>query len=247
MRSGRGEEKPVAAYFRPLLRTVSGHALISASDRPDALVDALLASSYPEEFCLSLDFSPPFLSSLMRAGFLVMSGAFDSGRTFVLLAKLHLERSVLFFPELHTGASLRRVLGRYELRADDDFPRILDRCAQRHGDGWLTPPLRESLVLLNEQGGDPVPVAFGLYRDGELKAGEIGVRAGRAYTSYSGFYAENSAGSAQLTMTAAYLRDSGFAFMDLGMPMEYKRRLGARPVSRVEFVAMFRAAANCRS
>jgi Leu/Phe-tRNA-protein transferase len=86
------------------------------------------------------------------------------------------------------------------------------------------------------------PAAFGLYRDGELVAGEFGVVSGRVYTSYSGYKDEDSAGTVQLALTGRYLRDTGFAFWDLGMPLDYKDRLGARNISPRLFVELFRKA-----
>ncbi|GHU60522.1 hypothetical protein FACS189445_0030 [Spirochaetia bacterium] len=113
---------------RSLVRyTASGHILIRPGDDTDSIVDTMLATGYGEEFCLAADFDPPFIADLMRAGFLVMSAAFDDdedsdeepqGTQFILLPKLHLIRSVLLFPELHIKKSLRPHLSRYELRVD---------------------------------------------------------------------------------------------------------------------------------
>ncbi|GHV92799.1 hypothetical protein AGMMS50268_33020 [Spirochaetia bacterium] len=105
---------------------------------------------------------------------------------------------------------------------------------------------RRSLREPSLQTGSPVvsnhtgvqPVSFGLYREERLAAGEFGVVAGKVYTSYSGYYDEDSAGTVQLILTGRYLRDAGFAFWDLGMPLEYKTRLGARSVDRENFLKL---------
>jgi Leu/Phe-tRNA-protein transferase len=221
---------------------------MAPGDDLDRIVDAMLYTNYDGEFCVSLDFNPSFVADLMAAGFLVMSMQFEdrgdeAASQFLLLPKLHLARSVLFWEDLHAGKTVRRLLNRYELRVDGDFDRILGRCVEVHGDDWLTRPLRESLRLIRAAGKSRVrPVAFGVYRDGKLRAGEFGVAAGRVYTSYSGYHDEDSAGTAQLVLTARYLRDAGFAFLDLGMPLDYKDRLGARNISPRRFVTLFRAA-----
>jgi Leu/Phe-tRNA-protein transferase len=67
------------------------------------------------------------------------------------------------------------------------------------------------------------------------------VAAGRVYTSYSGYHEEDCSGTAQMLLTGRYLRDKGFAFWDLGMPLDYKDRLGAKNVSPAEFVNLFRS------
>jgi Leu/Phe-tRNA-protein transferase len=251
--------------------------LISPKDDPGRIVDLMLETGYAEEFCIAINFDPSFIARLMDAGFLVMSTSAGGGR-YVLLPKLHLVRSVLFFENLHVKKSIRRFLPRYELRFDEDFDRILDRCVAIHGDDWLTPPLVEAIRKIrgnllrklprifaamerrlktnrdldaaklhadNPGGGGifrggPYPVSFGVYRNGELRAGEFGVVAGRVYTSYSGYYDEDNAGTVQMILAARFLRERGFDFFDLGMPLDYKYDLGAQDLSPRRFVELFR-------
>lgn len=235
--------------------TETGYIFMTPGDDGDRVVDAMIETSYGEEFCLALDFDPIFVAELMAAGFLVMScpqdtppGAFSSYPHFLLLPKLHLERSVLFFSDLRETKTARHLLKRYELRFDTDFEKILSRCVEVHGGDWLTPPLLESIAeirIMSGQGKAPGgvrPVSFGLYREGTLVAGEFGVLAGKVYTSYSGYRDEDSAGTVQLVLTGRWLRDQGFAFWDLGMPLSYKDRLGAVNVSPRRFVDLFRKA-----
>ncbi|MDR2136000.1 MAG: GNAT family N-acetyltransferase [Treponema sp.] len=252
--------------LHPLKFTRSGHIRIDSDDDPRAIALVLDAISYQEEFCLALDFSPAFIARLMAAGFLVMSvvpedaGPDDA----ILLPEMHLERSVLFFDKLHESRSARRLIPRYELRVDGLgreteaapggpflFDTVLERCAQVHGEDWLTPCLRRGFHALRraqDPGNGPSPeprmVSFGLYREGRLVAGEFGAAVGRVYTSYSGYKDENSAGTVQLILTGRLLRDRGFAFWDLGMLLPYKGGLGAQTLSRREFLERFREAQN---
>jgi Leu/Phe-tRNA-protein transferase len=249
----------------PLRYTQGGYVFIGPEDDPEGVVDGLLATDYREEFCVAADFDPVFAAGLMAAGFLVMSAGFPAGpedgdggaeepgdaggpegppgRVFVLLPKLHLERSVLFFPELHVKKSILPFLSRYELGVDRDFDRILRRCVEVHGDGWLTAPLRGILRKIRRLPEPPArPVSFGVYREGKLRAGEIGVFHGRVYTSYSGYYDEDNAGTVQMILMCRWLEGAGYAFLDLGMPLDYKDRLGARNLGPARFVELFRGA-----
>ena len=247
----------------PLRYFPSGHVFIDPSDDCDRVVDTLLATDYSEEFCLARDFEEDFISRLMEAGFLIMSteirddtssngeaseppaaqsGELPEERFFILLPKLHLIRSVLFFSELHIKKSIRRFLPMYELRVDTDFDLILDKCVQIHGADWLTPPLTAIIRSLRRRKDLRArPVSFGVYREGELKAGEIGVVVGQVYTSYSGYYGEDNAGTAQMILMTQWLEATGFDFLDLGMPLDYKTCLGARNISPRQFVELFRA------
>jgi len=236
--------------------TESGYMVISPGDDCKMIVDAMLTTGYYADFCLARDFEPEFIKRLMEAGFLVMSASFDDGNEIIytLLPKLHIERSALFFNDLHIKKSIRRFLPCYELRADAEFDRIINSCVEKHGADWLTAPLVDCIkkIRYQRQNHQPVtilkpqvvpsayPASFGLYRDGELVAGEFGVVYGNVYTSYSGYSNENNAGTVQLILTTKYLQENGFSFFDLGMPLHYKTDLGATIINMRRFVQLFR-------
>jgi Leu/Phe-tRNA-protein transferase len=228
-----------------LTYTSSGHIFISPQDDPRGIIDAILETGYEEEECLALDFDPAFAAGLMAEGFLLMSGLVrtDTAVITVLIPKHHLQRSVLFFEDLHQSRSVKRFLPRYELRADEDFDLIIKKCIAVHGGDWLTEPLVELIRTIRAR-CDPRarPFSFGLYRDGKLQAGEFGVLSGRVYTSYSGYREESSAGTVQMILTACWLKEHGCAFWDLGMPLDYKAKLGAKLLNTAEFIRIFREA-----
>ena len=232
--------------------TEHGDLVIEYRDDPHKIVDYMLETQYSGEFCLSLNFRSEFIARLMEAGFLVMSMKFSEPgekENFILLPKLHLLRSALFFENLHIKKSIRKYLDSYELCFDTDFDFILNRCLEIHGDAWLTSPLVNAIKIIRRltEENDPAgslykvrPVSFALYSDGKLAAGEFGIISGRVYTSYSGYFDESNAGTVQLIKTTQYLRDNGFAFFDLGMPLDYKTALGAQNISPEEFVRLWR-------
>jgi Leu/Phe-tRNA-protein transferase len=231
-----------------LRRTRDGLIFLGPEDNCDTVVDIMLDTKYSEEFCLALEWDTAFIIRLMKAGFLVMSEKIffeDSDRNVVektiVLPKLHLVRSVLFFNELHIKKSVKRFLDRYKLVFDDDFETIVRKCVATHGDYWLTPALIDVLFAIRSR-GDVRPVSFGVYRDGKLVAGEFGIVSGRVYTSYSGYHEETNSGTVQMILMARYLEKAGFDFLDFGMPLDYKTDLGARNISPEDFVMLFRAA-----
>jgi Leu/Phe-tRNA-protein transferase len=221
--------------------TETGYLIILPHDNPHRIIDAMLNTGYSEEFCVSPDFSPNFIARLMAAGFLVMSAKVDNEH--ILLPKLHLTRSALFFDKLHIKKSVKRCLNRYELRPDADFDFIVKRCLEIHGEDWLTRPLVAAIRNIRQNRLQGVyPMSFALYRNEKLVAGEFGVKVGKVYTSYSGYYDESNAGTVQLILATRYLQEHGFAFFDLGMPLDYKTYLGATDISPEDFIALFRAA-----
>jgi hypothetical protein len=90
-------------------------------------------------------------------------------------------------------------------------------------------------------GFELLPVAL-LDGDGRMVAGELGVVTGRVYSSMTGFLERasptfNHVGKLQLLRLGEHLRDTGFAFWNLGQPwMQYKFDLGAKSVGRPEFL-----------
>jgi Leu/Phe-tRNA-protein transferase len=221
----------------------SGHVILLPGDDPNSIVDGMIETDYQEEFCVSPRIDADFTRAMMRAGFLIMSVPLENPEQALLLPKLHRERAVLYFGDLRRRRSVLRSAAKYELRADEDFPTILERCAEKHGEDWLTPTLRRHFYELRSlhDSSDPRLISFGLYRNGALKAGEFGVSQGGAYTSYSGYYDESSAGTIQMTLTGSYLEAGGYAFWDLGMPIAYKVDLGARVIPRDSFISLFRS------
>jgi Leu/Phe-tRNA-protein transferase len=234
--------------------TLSGYIFITPSDDCRKVVEHMLETNYSEEYCLAEAFTPDFIVKLMSAGFLVMSvNLSEDDPYYILLPKLHLVRSVLFYENLHIKKSIRKLLNRYELKADADFDYIIDRCVEKHGNDWLTPPLVDCIKKIRLNAGEkrtaqdglfPVPyvypASFALYRDGKCVAGEFGVVYGKVYTSYSGFYDEDNAGTVQMIKTTLYLQEHDFSFLDFGMPLDYKTDLGAVDISPEEFVKLFR-------
>jgi len=251
--------------------TLSGFIYITPEDDCHKIVDVMLETKYNEEFCISDKFDPEFIANLMEAGFLVMSMNVSNDAEesqpepppepfYILLPKLHLVRSVLFYENLHIKKSIQRFIrargAAYQLRADTDFDYIIDRCVEKHGCDWLTPPLvdcikrirrGEGVKYLPEKASSslaptacPYPASFALYKNGQLVAGEFGVICGKVYTSYSGFYEEDNTGTLQIILTTRYLQENGFSFFDMGMPLDYKADLGAADISPEEFVRLFR-------
>jgi Leu/Phe-tRNA-protein transferase len=219
----------------------SGKILILEKDNPDEVIDVIINTNYPYEVCIGESFNLQYLMNLIKSGFYIMSGCFPQTGEYILKAMHHLSRSVLFFDHIHIKHSIKKYLARYELKVNVEFESIVDRCVEKHNDLWLTKPLVGAMKTIHEINDPDVTFAsFGLYRDGVLVAGDFGTKVGRVYSSYSGFYEEDNAGTVQMILTAHYLVKNGYAFWDLGMPLNYKSALGAKVVNIEDFTAIWK-------
>lgn len=131
------------------------------------------------------------------------------------------------------------------------FDDVCEGIIKQHGENWFYPPLVSALKKINclkisstDNLGSVSVHSFEVWdKNGDLVAGEAGYAVGGCYTSLSGYYEANSAGSVQMAATGCLLRSHGFHMWDLGMDLEYKRSLGAILLSKGEF---FDKLKNCR-
>lgn len=241
------EEEPVKKIFYETLDYPSelGCIIFNETHNTKKILDYIISSNYPYESCYSTSFNPSFLARLVKEGYLIMAAEIYNFSTALyecyLEARHHLTHSALFFDHIHTTKTAKKLLPKYELRFDSDFDIIVNNCIKHHGEGWLKKPLIESIKKIRTENYlDVYFVSFGLYRDDKLVAGEFGSITGRIYTSYSGYHDENNTGTVQMLLTAQYLKNNGFAFWDLGMPLEYKTFLGAKTINLKEFILLWR-------
>jgi len=235
----------------------NGDFIVSENCDPDAIIDRLLSACKYNEFerAIGLSFSEEFISELMYAGFYITSDFFncetlsfdfdpDKLDYFPILSIWTIQ-TVLFFENMHISKSIARIAKRYELKVNHDFKTTLDKIIEHHGDIWITPPLKETLMRLNEKNYRAKAISFEAYKNGELVAGEIGIATGRIYTSYSGFHDEPSAGSVQIALMLQYLKENKYEFCNFGTDDSeannlYKRKFGCTCIEREDFMELWR-------
>ncbi len=210
------------------------------------LAGILLAAQYPGEFLFDSELCQDSVERSSLAGFMPMSARLpqDGFAGVYLAAKLHNGRCLALPSALRPTKSARRDSRRYSLGINNDFAATLAGCVAAHGDDWLSAELCGvfSSLARERQARRMKMISAELYADGQLVAGEIGYLIGSAYASLSGYTLRSGAGTVQLYALAALLAREGLRLWDLGMPLEYKLRLGARVEPRARFLALIKDA-----
>ncbi len=148
-------------------------------------------------------------------------------------------RAVFEFDDVHVPRSLRRTLRRGGFRATLDlaFGRVIRTCAEvpRRDDGtWICPELIAAYTRLHEEGWAH---SLEVWRGDRLVGGIYGVAIGGFFAGESMFHHETDASKVALATLLAHLRRRGFQLFDTQMLTETTRRLGAREIPRIEYLA----------
>jgi leucyl/phenylalanyl-tRNA--protein transferase len=147
-------------------------------------------------------------------------------------------RMVLFPDEFKVSRSLRKTLRRadYEVRMDNAFEEVMGACAEpRQGQAgtWITGGMLAAYGRLFSAGHAH---SVETWRDGRLVGGLYGVAVGRAFYGESMFARETDASKIALAHLVAQLGRWDFGVIDCQMHTAHLASLGARAISRADFV-----------
>jgi leucyl/phenylalanyl-tRNA--protein transferase len=148
-------------------------------------------------------------------------------------------RMVLFLREVHISRSLRRVLrsGQYTVTLDRAFGKVMAGCAAPREDEagtWITVEMRQAYARLAALGHAHSVEVWAT--DGTLAGGLYGVSIGRMFYGESMFSAQPDASKVALAGLAAQLERWAFELIDCQMSTSHLASLGAREISRDEFL-----------
>jgi leucyl/phenylalanyl-tRNA--protein transferase len=151
-------------------------------------------------------------------------------------------RMVLFPGEFNCSRSLSKTLrhGGFSTRVDRDFGATIRGCAapRRAGpDTWLNSEMIDSYDQLHELGfGHSVET----YREDRLVGGLYGIQLGQVFFGESMFSLERDASKVALARLVEECRARDIQVIDCQVASTHLARLGARELSRSQFVALLR-------
>jgi leucyl/phenylalanyl-tRNA---protein transferase len=151
-------------------------------------------------------------------------------------------RMVLFPNEFNCSRSLRKTLrnGPFTSRVDSDFSATIRACAapRRSGpDTWLNNDMIASYEQLHRLGfGHSIET----YDAGQLVGGLYGIQLGQVFFGESMFSLKRDASKVALARLVEECRARDIQLIDCQVASEHLASLGAREVSRSQFVGLLR-------
>ena len=152
------------------------------------------------------------------------------------------ERGILDFADLRLPRSLRRFLAKkpYRYSFDRAFERVIDGCQAAYRPGqpgtWITPGLRDAYVEFHRLGHVHSVEAWDT-ATGELAGGLYGVYLDGLFAGESMFHLQPNASKAALLHLVDHLRAHGADWIDIQMVTPHMTALGAKAISRDEFLS----------
>ncbi len=151
-----------------------------------------------------------------------------------------LDRGILPLDGLRVTRSLRKMLGRYEIRVDTAFAQVLDRCADPKRPGsWIDTRIRDIYTDLHHRGIVHSVEAWD--RDGLLVGGLYGVSVGGLFAGESMFHDPErgrDASKAALVGLVERLRAAGGdeRLLDVQWRTDHLATLGVVEIDRADYL-----------
>jgi len=146
-------------------------------------------------------------------------------------------RGVLALDHLHVSRSLRRSMGRYEIRVDSSFAEVVEGCADpARAGGWIVPEIESAYQRLHTLGWAHCVEAWDA--DG-LAGGLYGVAIGGLFAGESMFSRRRDASKVALVALVEILRADGRPerLLDVQWATPHLTSLGVEEVPRSGYLA----------
>ena len=151
-------------------------------------------------------------------------------------------RLVIIPSEIKVSDSLRRVIksNRFTVKVDTNFAGVIGNCrniARKEADGtWITDAMQDAYIALHELG---FAHSIEIYnKERVLVGGLYGISMGKAFFGESMFSIERDASKVALYHLTELLNRWDFHFIDAQVTTDHLIRMGAKEISRDQFLEM---------
>jgi leucyl/phenylalanyl-tRNA--protein transferase len=143
-------------------------------------------------------------------------------------------RAIIPLNSFKVSRSLRRTVAmkKFEIRINTEFERVMRECAARETT-WISEEIIRAYVELHRCG---FAHSVECWREGKLVGGVYGVVLRGAFFGESMFSRVTDASKVALVHLVERLKERGFVLLDTQFMTEHLRRLGARELTRSEYL-----------
>ena len=143
-------------------------------------------------------------------------------------------RGILPLDGLVVSRSLRQSCRRYEVRVDERFREVVERCGDpRRPHGWITKDIVDAYVRLHELGWAH---SIEIHHGGELVGGLYGVRIAGLFAGESMFSSVRDASKVALVHLVDLLHAASVTLIDVQWRTDHLASLGVVDISRDEYL-----------
>jgi leucyl/phenylalanyl-tRNA--protein transferase len=142
-------------------------------------------------------------------------------------------RAIIPLDNYNIPRSLKKVLrsGRFEIRINDDFDRVIDGCADRE-ETWINGTLKDAYRKLFELG---YLNTYEVFRSDDLLGGLYGICLGGAFFGESMFTKKSQGSKIALAFLIERLIKRGFVMLDVQLLNPHLELFGAIEISEEEY------------
>jgi leucyl/phenylalanyl-tRNA---protein transferase len=187
------------------------------------------------------DLKPATVVAAYRAGFFPMHVQ-DENKQRVLAWFSPDPRGIIVLDELIVSRSLIKSIKKFKVKYDQDFIEIVQGCADpTRGDGWINEEIKSAYQELFDL---KLVHSVGVYTaQDELVGGLYGIELGGFFAGESMFHKARDASKVALYWLVEKLKSKpGARLLDVQWQTPHLARMGAREVSREEYLVLLKAA-----
>jgi leucyl/phenylalanyl-tRNA---protein transferase len=146
-------------------------------------------------------------------------------------------RLIMELDDFKLSRSLKKSMKKFQYKIDYNFKDVIHRCAsipRNDQDGtWINNEIIDTYTTLHHMGHAH---SIESYQNGVLVGGLYGLAVGKVFCGESMFSDQNDASKSAYAVLVSHLKEWGYSFIDCQVPTQHLKSLGAKEISREEFI-----------
>lgn len=146
-------------------------------------------------------------------------------------------RLIMELSDFKISRSLKKNLKKFQYKIDQNFSETILKCAtskRKNQEGtWINQDIVDAYTILHQMG---YAHSIESYQNNKLVGGLYGIAIGDVFCGESMFADVSDASKAAYVVLVKHLQKWGYSFIDCQVPTQHLKNLGAKEISRVEFL-----------